>query len=229
MDFTLLALTIGPGLAIGIYVYWRDRFDPEPLRLLALSFVLGCVSVVPAMLLSSLAGKLLIEHPGSSLTETFVFAFGVVAFSEELSKYYFLRKYFYPKSDFDEPYDGITYSVMISMGFATLENVMYVYMKGGGSYEMALLRMFTAVPAHATFAIAMGYYVGMAKFRKNKVLYLFAGLLVAIVLHGSYDFFLMQRNYPQIVGGAFVSLILSVIYSFKAIRLHQKNSPHRNE
>lgn len=227
MDYTLLALTIGPGLAIAIYVYWRDKFDPEPLRLLSLSFLLGCISVIPAIALSTLMGKLLLDNPGESLGETFIFAFLVVAFSEELSKYFFLKRFLYPKPDFDEPYDGITYSVMISMGFATLENILYVYMRGNGSYEMALLRMVTAVPAHATFAIVMGYYVGIAKFKRSLGLfYSLAGLLLATAMHGSYDFFLMQNNYPQIAMGAFVSLALSVLYSFKAIRLHQKSSPH---
>jgi len=56
--------------------------------------------------------------------------------------------------------------------------------------------------------------------------YLLAGLLLATAMHGSYDFFLMQNNYPQIAMGAFVSLAVSVFYSLKAIRLHQKSSPH---
>ena len=60
--------------------------------------------------------------------------------------------------EFDEPYDGIMYGVAVSLGFAAIENVLYVYMDGGG-YQTGLLRMFTAVPAHAVFGVMMGYFV----------------------------------------------------------------------
>ena len=165
----------------------------------------------------------------TSLLETFAYAFFVVALSEEFSKFIFLRWNLFLRPEFDEPYDGITYSVMIAMGFATLENLMYVY-QSNDAYDVAWMRAFTAVPAHATFAIIMGYFTGLAKFNSTKkTSYLLKGLIFAILMHGFYDFLLMQSNFPQIAVGAFVSLAISIYFSLKAIKLHQQISPHAKQ
>lgn len=225
MDRNLLGLTLGPALAIAIYVFWRDKYNAEPKRLLIKAYLIGCVSVLPATLLHALLQTVFKVKISHSLTETFMYAFLVVAISEETSKFIALRWRLFPKPDFDEPYDGITYSVLIGMGFASVENIMYVY-QSADPYSVATLRAFTAVPAHATFAVAMGYYAGLAKFSKNsRWLYLAKGLLLAIVLHGTYDFLLMQKRMPLIAFGAFISVIISIVLSLKAIKLHQNNSP----
>jgi len=227
MDRNLLGLTLGPGLAIAIFIYWKDKLDPEPRKLLIRAFLLGCFSVFPAIGLNILLKSIFKVEISESMFETFAFAFFVVGVAEEVSKFIFLRWNLFLRPEFDEPYDGITYAVMIGMGFATLENFMYVY-NSNNAYEVAWLRAFTAVPAHATFAIAMGYFTGLAKFNKEKRFsYLLKGLVLAIVMHGFYDFLLMQKNFPQIAIGAFVSLAISVYFSMKAIRLHQEKSPHK--
>ncbi|HRG57456.1 MAG TPA: PrsW family glutamic-type intramembrane protease [Bacteroidia bacterium] len=229
MDRNLLGLTIGPGIAIAIFIYWKDKLDPEPRRLLIRAFLLGCASIAPAILLNLVLKSIFQVDISDSLFATFAYAFFVVGVAEEFSKFMFLRWNLFTRPEFDEPYDGITYSVMIGMGFATLENVMYVY-QSSNAYEVALMRAFTAVPAHATFAIAMGYYTGLAKFeRLKRNSYLFKGLLLAIVMHGFYDFLLMQNNFPQIAVGAFVSVGVSIYFSMKAIKLHQQISPHQRE
>jgi len=93
-----------------------------------------------------------------------------------------------------------------------------------GGYQTALLRAFTAVPAHATFGILMGYYMGKAKFSKNKIALNLTGLLLAVIFHGAYDFFLFIDFVPGIWVGAFVSLFIGIILSRKAINRHQNNS-----
>ncbi|MBX7205790.1 MAG: PrsW family intramembrane metalloprotease [Bacteroidia bacterium] len=229
MDYQLLALTIGPAISIAIYVYWRGKLMREPLHKLLKAFFLGCVSVVPAIAFELLFRKIGVKA-SPDFTRTVIYAFIGVGLSEEFSKFFFLRKYFYRDKVFDEPYDGITYSVMISMGFATLENILYVYVYSKGDpHNIALARAFTAVPAHATFAIAMGYYTGVARFKsKFPVLHLTAALLVAMIMHGSYDFFILQRSYPKLAGGAMVSLVVSVIYSLRAIKLHVAHTPFQH-
>ena len=104
------------------------------------------------------------------------------------------------------------------MGFAALENIIYVYQYG---FTTGLTRAFTAIPAHATFGILMGYFMGKAKFSKNNVKYNLLGLLVATVFHGAYDFFLFLDFLPGIAIGAFISLLISVLLSKKAITKHQ--------
>lgn len=227
MDILLLALTIGPGIAIALFVYLKDRYDREPFRQLVWAFVLGIVSTIPAVIASLSLAKAPFLGGGSGITDTFLYAFVTVAFAEEGAKFIFLR-HFYRKPFFDEPFDGITYAVMISMGFATLENVLYVFMEGTGNYATALLRMLTAVPAHASFAVIMGYFVGMAKFKPDfRTGYILLGLLGAVFFHGTYDFLLMLNNYPNLAIGAMVSLVVALFLSFRAIRIHQNGSPFK--
>ena len=132
-----------------------------------------------------------------------------------------MRYYAQTNKEFNEPFDGIVYAVMVSMGFAATENIFYV-LEGG--YQTALLRAFTAVPAHATFGILMGYYMGKAKFSNNKIVLNLTGLLLAIIFHGAYDFFLFIEFIPGIWVGAFVSLFIGIFLSRKAIKRHQNNS-----
>jgi RsiW-degrading membrane proteinase PrsW (M82 family) len=136
---------------------------------------------------------------------------------------------------FDEPLDGIVYSIMIGMGFATLENLLYVlqYAAIGQGLVVGLKRMFLSVPAHATFAVVMGYFAGMAKLdSKNSFWLLLAGLLGAIFFHGTFDFFLFANDSPWgtqtadgwLAGGALISFIVSLILCRKLIRHHQNIS-----
>jgi RsiW-degrading membrane proteinase PrsW (M82 family) len=156
-----------------------------------------------------------------SLGQQFIKAFIVVGMTEEFSKYIIVRYVSQPRKAFNEPFDGIIYAVMVSMGFAATENIMYVLQ---GGYEVALLRAFTAVPAHATFAIIMGYFMGKAKFSNNKVKLNFTGLFLAVVFHGTYDFFLFVDFIPGLWTGAFLSLFIGIYLSRKAIQKHQEDS-----
>jgi RsiW-degrading membrane proteinase PrsW (M82 family) len=221
----LIALAVAPCIVIALFIYWRDRFDKEPFSLLVGTFFGGIASVVPAFFLSR--GLEDIVLGGQTLTnfEIAVDAFICVALAEELSKYFFLRFIAYPNKSFNEPFDGITYSVMVGMGFAMIENLLYVLGNEGNGIQLALLRMFTAIPAHAVFAIIMGYFVGKAKHSEHKTGYLFLGVLGAVLAHGFYDFFLFVKNIPFMYVGAAISLLFGIYLAFKAIKQHQKNSP----
>jgi RsiW-degrading membrane proteinase PrsW (M82 family) len=219
-----IGLAVAPGLAISCYIYWRDRYNREPLRLLIQSFFRGCFAVVPAILFQMAFAKLGWVDKSTN-TGVAIYAFIIVAVSEEVSKFYQFKRYFYNKA-FDEPYDGITYSVMVSMGFATVENILYVLFSQDPS-STALMRMFTAVPAHATFAIMMGYFVGLARFRfpdSISISYQIIGVCSAILFHGAYDYFLMADAELGIWWGAILSLIAGIVLSFKAIKIHQQRS-----
>ena len=214
-------LALAPGLAIIIFIYWKDKFEKEPKRLLALSFLLGALSIIPAIILEMIFSNYAESIP-IYLISNAVKAVLVVGLAEEGSKYFMARYFLFPRRAFNEPFDGITYCVMISMGFATIENVMYV-MDGG--VTTALLRMVTAVPAHATFGIIMGYYLGLKKFDSENRYYGLKALGFAALLHGAYDFFLFINYYPGMAIGALLSLRYGIIFSRKAIKLHQQASP----
>ncbi len=218
----ILLLAVAPVLSIILYIYFQDKYEKEPLRLLLFSFLLGAIiSVIIVFALYLFTGRLLPVTNEFSIWQQFIQAFFVVALAEEFSKYVIVRYFAQPKKAFNEPYDGIMYAVMVSMGFACTENIMYVLQ---GGYETAILRAFTAVPAHATFGILMGYYMGKAKFSNNRFKLNMAGLFLAVLFHGAYDFFLFIRFIPGISIGAFVSLIIGVFLSRKAIKKHQENS-----
>ena len=218
----LLLLAIAPIFIIILYVYFKDKYDKEPKGLLLASFLLGAiVSVIITIIIYFGLDIILPLKNHFSVPQQFVKAFLVVALTEEFSKYIIIRFFAQPKKAFDEPFDGIMYAVMVSMGFAVTENVMYV-LEGG--YTTGILRAFTAVPAHATFGILMGYFMGKAKFSKNRIQLNLLGLLLAVTFHGFYDFFLFIDFIPGIWVGAFISLILGIILSHKAIKKHQENS-----
>jgi protease PrsW len=220
--FTLLALALAPGTAIGIYIYLKDKHEREPLGLLLISFVYGALSTVITLLVSwPLTASVVIDE--SSLIDQFFNAFFLVALVEESSKFLFVRFILYNNKNFNEPFDGIVYAVMVSMGFATLENILYTFQYGAAT---GIARMFTAVPAHATFGALMGYFLGKAKFSHRKELYYaFVALAVATLFHGAYDYFWFIAYMPGIWVGAIVSLIVGVVLSKRAINLHQSISP----
>lgn len=218
----LLLLAVAPVMAIILYIYFQDKYEKEPKRLLLLNFLLGAIlSIIIVSVLYLFTGHFIPLTDKFSVWQQFIQAFVVVALSEEFSKYIIVRYFAQTKKAFNEPYDGIIYAVMVSMGFACTENILYV-LEGG--YTIAILRAFTAVPAHATFGILMGYYMGKAKFSNNRFALNMAGLFLAVLFHGAYDFFLFIEFIPGVTIGAFISLFIGIVLSRRAIKKHQEDS-----
>ena len=121
--------------------------------------------------------------------------------------------------------DGIVYAVMISLGFATVENIAYVFNNEGEEFFTAVIRMFTAIPLHAVCGVLLGYFVGLAKFSDNSKPLLYKGLFIATLVHGLYNYFIF-------LGQGFIfsiiALVVAIYYSKKAINLHQQDSKIRN-
>lgn len=226
MDFLyLLILALAPGAAIVLYIYLKDQHEREPLALLLMSFVYGIFSTLVTLLISVPLDFVVTLNENDAVHQ-FGNAFFKVAFVEEFSKFLFIRFILFRNKNFNEPFDGIVYACMVGMGFATLENIIYVFQYGAAT---GFMRMFTAVPAHACFAVLMGYYLGLAKFTHQKTFYYSVlALLSATVFHGAYDYFLFISFVPGIWIGALVSLLVALFLSRKAIRIHQAASPFIN-
>jgi protease PrsW len=224
MEVALVLLAVAPAIAIMWFIYHKDRYEREPLRFLVLAFLVGVISVFPASYGADWMEMRVSDSVGT-WAETLVYAFIVIALSEELMKFLFLRFYMFRKDAFNEPIDGIVYGVMIGMGFACFENIFYVL---DGGVKTALIRMFTAVPAHAVFGVVMGYYVGKAKYIPEKsASYTAKAFLVPYFLHGMYDFLLFQDSYPLLGLGAFAGLLIAIRYAFKMIKEQQDASPFK--
>ena len=150
----ILLITLLPSIVIGIYVYRKDKYEKEPIKLLLTNFGLGATaSIILTFILSAVSKLFFSVTDPLSILQQFIKAFMIVALVEELSKYLIVRYVAQKNPEFNEPFDGIVYAVMVSMGFAAVENIAYV---AEGGLPTALVRAFTAVPAHAVFGILMG-------------------------------------------------------------------------
>jgi RsiW-degrading membrane proteinase PrsW (M82 family) len=186
----LLILALAPVAALLLFMYYRDRYEKEPVKLLIAAFAMGGLSVLPILLAEALLSELMSFFYGTFAV--FWQSFVVAATTEEFFKLVFLYWLVWKRADFNEKFDGIVYAVFVSMGFAAIENVMYVFDYG---LETGLVRALTAVPAHFIFGVAMGFYFGLARFFPQfKKRLIGAALLYPVLLHGIYDFILMSGS-----------------------------------
>lgn len=237
----LFALAALPPIVVIFIIYKLDKYEKEPIKQIVRVFLYGCLTVIPVIFIASIRDPLyengylenLVSLTGGGIMgirEMSIFLYAVigVALVEEYFKYLVLTKYIYNKPDFNEPMDGIVYGVTASMGFAFIENLIYVflYAEPDFAFTTAIIRIFSAIPAHALMGVIMGYYVGKAKFSKyNEKRLLLKGLLGAIILHGLYDYFLMSQKGLFIF--AIISLVVSIIIAKKAIKESVETSPFK--
>ncbi|MCK4806997.1 MAG: PrsW family intramembrane metalloprotease [Candidatus Aegiribacteria sp.] len=182
-----LILAIVPALIIVIYFYRKDRAKPEPKGIIIRIFLLGLLSTVPAIFIEMGVNQLgNFLNPYRALYPVFK-AFIVAGLVEESLKLFIVKKYAFRRKCFDEVMDGIVYTVVAGMGFACLENVLYVLGRG---ITVGILRAFTSIPMHASVSVIMGYWIGMAKFSTNRGSrrrLILKGFLLAVLFHGLYD------------------------------------------
>ncbi|MDZ5712031.1 glutamic-type intramembrane protease PrsW [Jeotgalibacillus haloalkalitolerans] len=183
----LISAAIAPGLALLSYFYLRDQYDTEPIRVVFRAFILGVAVTFPVMFLQYVIE---VETDFSNMILQSFLTYGLL---EEFFKWFILYFFIFHLVEFDEPYDGIVYGAAVSLGFATLENVLYLAVYG---LETAVGRALLPVSSHALFGVVMGYYIGKAKFHINKKMFILVSLLLPILLHSTYDFILMSsRNW----------------------------------
>lgn len=182
----ILSAGIAPGLALLSYFYLKDYYQTEPLSVVLKTFIYGVCLVLP---LSFIQYILQSEH---ILTSNFSTAFVWAALLEEFFKWFILMVAIYQHIAFDEPYDGIVYGAAVSLGYATMENILYLISNG---VEYAFTRAILPVSSHALFGVIMGFYLGKAKFTPGKSkFYLLHAFIVPTVLHGVYDFILLHQK-----------------------------------
>jgi len=189
----LLTIAVAPVAIILFYIYLRDKYQKEPIKVLLKSFFVGIIIILPVILIEGALDnywETKMEAQVHKLYTAFYSGFIVAAFTEEVFKFVALYWLIWRSKFFDERFDGIVYAVFVSLGFAAIENIAYVLQSGFGT---GILRAFTAVPAHALFGVTMGFYFGLAKFFPEKRAYLLSmSVLIPVVLHGIYDFILMS-------------------------------------
>lgn len=195
-----------------VFFYLKDRYEPEPRGHIAAAFALGAlVFLLPFAdahfgLWERAMGRewLALGGTPARLFEAFVMAAG----TEEFSKWIIFLTLIYRWQEFDEPFDGVVYAVAVALGFATVENVLYVLRAGA---TVGLERAVLAVPAHALYGAVMGFYFGRAKLgqvgtRNRRIIWLIFALILPMIFHGSFDFAaLVLRGYSMWILAALFS------------------------
>lgn len=226
MNYTLLLLlAVFPTLVLITYIYYKDSHDKEPVGLLIQLFLLGVGSIIPAIIVETV-GELIVNifFYADSLIYNFVYSFFVIALAEEGFKLLFTYIRTWNCKDFNHKFDGIVYAMLVSLGFATLENILYVF---HGGFHTAIMRALLSVPSHAIDAVFMGYYYGLAKYDESagktasKNTHLILSFIIPVLLHGFYDFCLFHSTLLTIIL-FFIFVIIMDITAIVRINISSK-------
>lgn len=223
----LLAASVIPPLYLLWKVFQSDQIEKEPPGLLASIFVLGMLSTIPAGFLeligSNILGALLPESlsasPSGMRIFNLLFYFIVVGGSEEFVKYCAMRIPSWRSPAFNYVFDGVVYGAAAALGFATLENIMYVLDTG---LVTAGVRAWTAIPLHCIAGIFMGHYYGIAKSaerrgdraRRNRLLR--RSILIPMLIHGAYDFIATDES-PLLSVLFFAYIVVLDLFAIRAL------------
>lgn len=186
--FILLSAAIAPGLALLSYFYLRNQMSTEPRRTLVQSFVYGAIITFPILFIQH------VLNVEGTISNVFMSTVVFTSIVEEFFKWLVIFIVILRHVEFDDPYDGVLYGAAVSLGFATVENVIYLLSFG---LDTAFMRAILPVSSHALFGVVMGYYFGKSKFPMNNRQreYLALALFAPMFLHGIYNGILMLGNY----------------------------------
>ena len=185
----ILAAAIAPALLLLYYVYSKD-FNPEPRKMVLKGFWYGALAVFASTVISGPIMFLgLIPQTPTTLGEAVRLSFLGAAVPEESAKLLLLWLLLRNCREFDERYDGLVYAAAVGLGFACVENMMYVLSAGAGWFQVSVVRALFAVPGHFAFAIVMGYFFSRNHFEwyRTTLWDRVKVWLYPVLLHGTYD------------------------------------------
>jgi len=223
MDFQLLCFAILPAVVLAAIILFYDRYDREPFGLLMKVFFFGMLSIIPTIIAESIGQFFNIFNGVFGIA---IEAFLVVGFSEEFFKRRVVLKRAYHHPAFDEKLDGIVYCAFAALGFATVENIVYIGFYFADVEGIWVTRALLSVPAHLLLGITMGYYLSMAKFCMDPVKsrkYMKKSLVIPALLHGAFDFMLMSGMTILVV--VFIPFLIYLwISSIKKLNQYHRES-----
>lgn len=193
MKLRLLFVAIIPVVAIALGTFFADRYDREPPLLLLKVFLGGAFTAIPVAIVEKF---LLTVNIFTGIFYTLFTAFIIAGLTEEFFKRAVVLVFAYNNEHFNEKMDGIIYCVFSALGFATVENIVYVMFKFTSNPHIGLYRGIFSVPAHSLFAITMGYYLALAKFsedKKEERCCKRKALIMPMILHGTFNTILMAE------------------------------------
>lgn len=218
----MMYLAILPAAVLLYYIYKADKIEKEPADLLVKIFLFGVLSTISAYILEVVGGGILdIFFYEESVLYMAIENFLIVALAEEAGKYFVVKKLAWKHPAFNYTFDAVVYAVFASLGFALLENIIYI---ADGTFFTAIMRALLAVPGHAIDAVFMGCYFGAAKKcevfgdsnGRDKNLKL--ALIIPVCIHGFYDFVLSVADiYPVAMYVFFLFEIVITIYAVRKV------------
>lgn len=210
----ILAAALLPAIILMIYVYKQDTVEKEPIGLLLALFGFGMLSCIPASILEEVfTGFLDASAPQDKTTYYLIMCFGIIAIAEEGSKLFFLKRKTWRDSNFNYTFDGLVYAVFIGLGFAGLENILYVMNFGFG------------------VVISMGLFYSRSKFfdtygkRGRAKLSMFLAFFVPVLLHGYYDFCLMMTD-DRLTYAFLIFVVIVDIAAFLTVKKQSKGDDY---
>ncbi len=229
-----LNLAIAPVIFILLYIYYRDKYEKEPLSMLVKAFVVGVGSVLiyyVFLFFFKIINLDLNALVRSDLPFDRILGQFLIGFSEETVKILMFFAFIWGNKNFNEKFDGIVYAVFISLGFAAVENYLYLKQFSDDTLKVAFLRALTSVPAHGFYAVIMGYFLGRAKFENKKIFVLWAWLFASLA-HSVYDLIieLVEFTKTQTYIIAFVIYLLFLLtYSLTEMKRLAEQSPFKKD
>lgn len=230
LDSLLIVLAMLPTFVLGFIVYKKDVVEKEPIKLLLKLFIFGVLSAGVALFIELTEQDMFPGVLSNNVISIIIRSFLIVALSEELVKWVFNYFISWKDKEFNYAYDAIVYSVFISLGFATIENLITILTQGGG-FVLAIQRGLITVPAHAFFGVISGYYLGKAKrynnrnWKKRKKYNLILSLLAPVLVHGLFDALLFLSDKITMTFSIILIVYLYISSIYKIIKVSKETRP----
>lgn len=235
LKIILLAIIGGVLPALVWLWFWlrEDSKKPEPIGLIALSFLAGAIGVIIAFILQKLLivkfGLLGTQSLGTTTSAVFLLLAGI----EEIVKYGVAWIIALRTRYFDEPIDAMIYLITVALGFAAMENFFYVFniLSVGdifGAVMNAQMRFMGATLLHVVASASIGFFIGLSYYKKRKIrlCYLVYGILTAVLLHWVFNLLIIKANtVGEIFQVFFFFWIIVIIFILLFEKIKQIKSP----
>ena len=234
MEYYRLILYIFFGILpslVWLSYYLRKDVHPEPKRMILKVFLLGFLITLPVFFVQIGLSALLAELKLPTLIISILYWFFVIAFTEEFFKYLVVKKAVFKSSHLDEPLDLMLYMIIAALGFAALENIIYIFSPAdnlslsqvlNNTLIISFVRFIGATFLHTLTSGTLGYFLIIEVYeRKKRGWFFLSGLFLASALHGLYNFSIttfkgtLQIAIPIII---LTGLVIFVFWAFYRVK-----------
>jgi len=214
-----------------LFYYLRKDVHPESKKMILKIFGWGALVTVPVFFTQIFLAKTLQQMALDGLVYSIIYWFIVISFTEEIFKFLVVKFRVLANPEFDEPVDTMIYMVIVALGFAGLENMLYLFSPAESlpfaevvnrTVVISFVRFIGATFLHTLCSAVIGYFLALS-FRdtKNRAVLFTAGLFLSTLLHGLYDFSIMVLSGPLkliVPVAVLVSLAWFVVFAFDNLK-----------